>query len=135
MVDRHFAARISSACNELDKTLDSELLLRSAYLVTPKRFPIESLLEKPAALLSADAPLQMPRISKFDFASGCKALAFSLPTAAAFHLLRCTEGMLRHYYETVVPEEPDQYPALEGFDRTPPQEKARPTTKGATRPP
>jgi hypothetical protein len=102
VVDEQLAARISTACDEFDKTLDAELQLRNAYLVTPKRFPVESLLENAAALLSTDAPAQMPRICKFDFGSGCRAIAFSLPTAGAFHLLRCAEGMLRHYYETVV---------------------------------
>ena len=33
---------------------------------------------------------------------GCKAIAFELPTAAAFHQLRCVEGALKHYYQCVI---------------------------------
>lgn len=41
-------------------------------------------------------------MQQFDFASGCRCIALNLPTAAAFHLMRCVEGVLRAYYCQVV---------------------------------
>src|SRR5262245_9106923 len=43
-VDAALATRVSDACDALDKTLDAELQLRTAYQVTPKRFSVDDLL-------------------------------------------------------------------------------------------
>src|SRR2546427_9591729 len=42
--DQALAAEVRAAVNTVDATLDAELALRTAYIVTPKRFPSESLL-------------------------------------------------------------------------------------------
>jgi hypothetical protein len=101
-VDAALAKEIEAACDKLDTTLDSELQLRNAYIVTPKRFEIQILLENPINLLNDDAKTVLPHICKFDFASACNCIAFGLATSAAFHLMRCVEGMLRHYYCSIV---------------------------------
>jgi hypothetical protein len=101
-VEKTLSEEIKQACNKLDTTLDSELILRNAFIVTPKRFDIESLLEKPFNLLNEDAKDALPALCKFDFSSACNCIAFSLPTAAAFHLMRSVEGMLRHYYCSII---------------------------------
>lgn len=44
----------------------------------------------------------LPDLAKYDLEEGGKAIAFDLPTAAAFHLLRGTEGVLRDFYCRVV---------------------------------
>jgi hypothetical protein len=98
VVDSEFAKRISSACQKFDATLDAELQLRAAFIVTPKRFDLANLLETPEKLLGEEARARLSSIARFDFASACKAIAFALPTAAAFHLMRCVEAMFRDYY-------------------------------------
>ena len=45
----------------------------------------------------------LPQQTKADLDQAGKCLAFDLPTAAAFHLLRGTEAVLREYYDRVVP--------------------------------
>jgi hypothetical protein len=102
VVDGTLSKAVTQALNSIDTTLDAELQLRKAYVVTPKRFELRYLLETPSQLLSPQAPAQMPEIAKYDFSHACRCVAFSLPTAAVFHLMRCAEGMLRHYYCTVV---------------------------------
>jgi hypothetical protein len=98
VIDEAFATRVTNACNTLDGALDAELTLRTAFVVTPKRFDLRHLLEEPWLLLGADAPTQMPVLARFDFAQACRCIAFDLPTAAAFHVMRCLEGTLRACY-------------------------------------
>ena len=100
--DKVLAERIKNAINKADATLDAELELRDAYIVTPKRFNIESLLENPSQLLADKVFLELPTICQADFKDACRCIAFELPTSAAFHLMRSAEGVLRHYYGTVV---------------------------------
>jgi hypothetical protein len=102
LVDVALAERVKEACNKLDATLDAELQLRNAFIVTPKRFDLRHLLESPGELLGQEAQTRLPALAKFDFSSACRAIAFGLPTAAAFHLMRCVEGMLREYYCSIV---------------------------------
>lgn len=97
-VDDALSNEISKAVNKLDATLDAELQLRDAYLVTPKRFSLEYLLEEPQELFASGVFKDLPNLCKFDFGEACHCIAFSLPTAAAFHTMRGTEGVLRHYY-------------------------------------
>jgi hypothetical protein len=46
---------------------------------------------------------KLPEQTKADFDQAGKCIAFDLATAAAFHLLRGTEAVLRQYYDNVVP--------------------------------
>jgi hypothetical protein len=101
-VDAPLAQRIIAAMNKLDTTLDSELKQRSAFTVTPKRFQLSHLLAGSSKLLAVGTWDAMTALTRFDFSSGCRSIAFELPTAAAFHLMRCVEGMLRDYYCAIV---------------------------------
>ena len=53
-----------------------------------------------------------PDIAKIDLAEAGRALAFELPTAAAFQLLRATEQVLRDFYVDWVPSGARLSPAL-----------------------
>jgi hypothetical protein len=101
-VDLVLASEISKAFDKLDATLDAELKLKSAYLVTPKRFPLEYLLINPRQLFAANVFEQLPDLCQYDFSEAGRCIAFNLPTAAAFHLMRGTEGVLRFYYLRIV---------------------------------
>ncbi len=100
--DKALADEVHTAVNTLDATLDGELHLRTAYLVTPKRFDLENLLNAPQNLFGEDVYGSLPLIGKFDFWQACYCIAFDLPTAAAFHLMRGTEAVLRYYYNSLV---------------------------------
>jgi hypothetical protein len=102
VVDAALASRVNNAINKLDTTLDAELQLRRAFIVTPKRFDLEHLLGKWAQLVSTETDKRLPQIARFDFGSACLCIAYALPTAAAFHLMRCLEAMLREYYCALV---------------------------------
>lgn len=102
LVDAKLSNEVCEACEKVDITLDSELQLRSAFVVTPGRLNPQHLLEEPWELLGNNTLLRMPSIAWFDFSNACRAIAFGLATAAAFHLMRCVEAMLREYYCNIV---------------------------------
>lgn len=101
-VDASLAKEVQKAADKLDATLDAELSLRSAYIVTPKRFPLDNLLRYPKKLFASNVFHKLPNLSKFDFKSAGHCIAFGLATAAAFHIMRGTEGVLKDYYCSIV---------------------------------
>lgn len=79
-------------------TLDAEATGKRVYVVSDKRYPIEKLLNDPSALFAKDVFTSLPEIARIDFAEAAQCIAFLRPTAAAFHMLRGTESLLRELY-------------------------------------
>ena len=102
IVDAVLADKVEKAVNKLDATLDAELRQRYSYILTPKRFREEHLLDAPGKLFKVGVFEELPYISKYDFKEACKCIAFDFPTAAAFHLMRGTEAVLKQYYRCIV---------------------------------
>jgi len=90
---------LSNFMQSVDKTLDAEMQLRDAYILTGKRLGLEKLTDKVEDLFGENVFSGLPDICQKDFDEAGKCIAFERHTAAAFHLLRATEGMLRVYYE------------------------------------
>lgn len=99
-LSKEHAERAREALSAIDPTLDAELQLRDAYIITPKRYDIKKLLDRPQEVLGKQCYPKLTDRSKRDFALGCRCIAFSQPTAAAFHIIRATEEMLRELYRT-----------------------------------
>ena len=87
---------------KIDPTLDAELQLREAYILTEKQFPLPTLLDHIDRLFWKDVFAFLPLPIQDDFREAGKCIAFERPTAAAFHILRATEGALRIYYRALV---------------------------------
>lgn len=92
------ASKLKSTVTDLRKTLDAELRGFEAYVVTPKRIDVTKLLEDVGELFAPDIFWLLPEIAIHDFIEAGKCIAFERATAAAFHILRATESVLRHYY-------------------------------------
>ena len=92
------ADAINSELERLQQTLRAETGGNIAYVVTDKRIDIKKLLEKPEALFRPDVFNRLSSIAQYDFSEAGKCIAFERPTAAAFHLLRGTEEVLRMFY-------------------------------------
>lgn len=90
--------QIKATLEKLDPTLDSELALRYAYILTKKRYPLESLLTSPSELLSKISISTLAVTTKKDFSAACRSIAFSQPTSAAFHLMRALEAQVKVLY-------------------------------------
>lgn len=79
-------------------TLSAEGQGTIAYIISERRFPIERLIGGVDKLFAEGVFKKLPIISQEDFSESAKCLAFERGTAAAFHMLRGTESILKHYY-------------------------------------
>jgi hypothetical protein len=96
------AKELNEICHTLRPTLLAELQTHEAYIITPKRFDTDKLLNDIASLMSPNIFSSLPEITQYDLMEAGKCIAFERPTAAAFHLLRATEAVLRHFYCTLI---------------------------------
>ena len=83
-------------------TLEAELKGLQAYTVTPKRIDTTKLIEEIPGLLAPDVFSKLPDIARYDLNEAGVCIAFDRPTAAAFHLMRATESVLRAFYHALV---------------------------------
>ncbi len=98
----------------LRETVLAEASGKVAFIATDKRYTVEKLLEDIGSLFGEGVFESLPDIAKSDFAEGGKALAYELPTAAAFHILRGTEATLRDFYLRVVKRDRIREPRMWG---------------------
>jgi hypothetical protein len=96
------AAELNQEMLFVRKTLEAESRLSIAYIVTEKRLDVKKLVGNVAALMSQGVWAKLPDLARADLAEAGKCVAFELPTASAFHSLRATEGVLRHFYRGVI---------------------------------
>jgi hypothetical protein len=96
------ARQMTAAVKELRTTLEAELRATYAYSLTPKRIDVAKLIEAPASLFTPDVFERLPDIARFDLIEGARCIAFEVPTAAAFHMMRAIEAVLRAFYATTV---------------------------------
>jgi hypothetical protein len=82
--------------------LISESQQKLAFIVTPKRIEVDRLLDDPGSLMAPGIWDELEDLVRYDLSEAAKCIAFERPTAAAFHLMRATEGALRGMYCTVV---------------------------------
>lgn len=93
------ADRIKAQVEKVDATLCAELRLRKAYVLTKKRYPLESLIsDGHKELLAAGAWGTLTETSRRDFYFACVQVALSQPTASAFHLMRALEEQVKVLY-------------------------------------
>lgn len=72
------------------------------YVASDKRYTVQKLTEDISSLMAENVFGTLPEIAQIDFREAGKCIAYELPTSAAFHLMRGTEAVVRHYYFTKV---------------------------------
>lgn len=87
---------------KLDVTLGAEADGNIAFIVTDKRNDINKLLYNMSSLMAPKVFNSLSEQSQYDFKEAGRCIAFEVPTAAAFHLLRGTESVLRDYYKSII---------------------------------
>jgi hypothetical protein len=92
------AKKISDAMPAFEKVVYAESLTKQLYVLPSRRFNSEYLLDSPAKLFKPGVFDSLPDIVRFDIEHSCRCILFGEGTAAAFHVLRATEGLLRDYY-------------------------------------
>ena len=96
------ANRLVQIIADLEKTLFAESGGNLAFIVTDKRIDVNKLLWDMRSLMSPGTFDLLPSIAQYDFSEAGSCIAFGRSTAAAFHLLRGTEAVLRHFYCSIV---------------------------------
>jgi len=94
--------RLQGIVEAIRGTLFAESGGNFAFIVTDKRLDVAKLLGDVASLMGEEVFGKLPDIAQYDFIEGGKCIAFERPTGAAFHILRGTEDVLRHFYCSVV---------------------------------
>lgn len=92
---------LRTSAQEFETLLAAELSIADLYAVMPKRgFDTTALAERGAEIFPAELVKKVPETGK-DAAQAARCLAFELPDAAAFHLHRIAELVMRRYYDVV----------------------------------
>jgi len=89
---------LSDIMRNLESTLVAESVGNIAFIVTDKRIDVNKLLYDVPSLLAPDVFDSLFDVARYDFVEAGQCIAFERPTAAAFHLLRGTESVLRQLY-------------------------------------
>jgi hypothetical protein len=96
-------AAIKDIALRLNATLASELAVAQAYHVTRKgAFNLGLLVTDATAIFSDDVRTEMDSDERENIVHTGRCLAFEVPTAAAFHIFRAAESVMRRYYVAVV---------------------------------
>lgn len=92
------ASKISERMQALEQVVFAESATKKIYILPDRRFNTEYLLNNPSKLLKDGAFEKLDEIAQHDINGACKCLLFGQSTAAAFHILRATESVLKSYY-------------------------------------
>ena len=92
------AKELSGLMLDLENIIFAETEIKYYYVTTAKRYNSVYLMDQPAKLFGDGVFKRHPQLSQYDFIEGFKCITFEVPTAAAFHILRATEGVLKDCY-------------------------------------
>lgn len=101
-LDAEEASDLNRIITELRIVIEAETSGSFAFIVTEKRIDVQKLLSDVKSLMPVGVFEQQTDEIKYDLEQSGKCLAFELPTASAFHIIRATEGALRFYYCSIV---------------------------------
>lgn len=92
------AQELSGLMQTLENIVSAEAQIKYYYVTTYKRYNTDYLMDHPEKLFSDGVFKRLPKLSRYDFTEGFKCITFEIPTAAVFHILRATEGVLKDCY-------------------------------------
>jgi len=96
------ADRIVEGISTVRKTLFAEAKEKKAFVTAPKRWDVQKLLSDPGSLFGKEVFEALDDHAAYDFAEAARCIAFERSTAAAFHIMRGTEAVLRSFYCHIV---------------------------------
>jgi hypothetical protein len=86
----------------IQETILAEARGNVAFITRDKRYDVGRLLNDVGALMPPGVFENLSAKAQYDFGQAGKCVAYEVPTAAAFHLMRGTEAVLRDFYCTIV---------------------------------
>lgn len=93
------AKALSKIMTRLRYTFDAETMGIHAYITSEKRYEVDKLSNRISSLFGQGTFTKLPKLAQHDFQEAGKCIVFERPTAAAFHMLRATEGVLKLYFK------------------------------------
>lgn len=96
------AKKLREIIKVLRPTFTAEAQCQYIFTTSPKRIDLDKLLNNVPSLFALQVFESLSDISKTDFCEAGKCTAFERPTAAAFHLMRATEAVVRLYYKKYI---------------------------------
>jgi len=102
VLSKEDATKLQNSLGELQRTLKAEGIGHVAFVTTDKRIDVDKLISQVGALFPPKIFDSLPDVAKYDFIEAGKCIAFERSTAAAFHILRATEDVLRKLYCALV---------------------------------
>lgn len=96
--------QITEAAKEFETILAAECQVLDTYFISKKgTHSTKDLVENAHHQIPEPTRSLVPESTRNDFDQAGKCIAFDVPTAAAFHLLRGTEAIVREYYHLQLP--------------------------------
>jgi hypothetical protein len=96
------ADELQKHMTELRHTLQAELMGMEAYITQSKLHDISILINDISKLFAPKVFQKLPEIARYDLQEAGRCIAFERSTAAAFHILRGTESVLKSFYFAIV---------------------------------
>lgn len=96
------AEYLAELVNELRATVLAEAHEVTAFFPSEKRYNVRDLYDHPENIFGTKSFNLFPGQAQNDFSEACKCIMLERGTAAAFHLMRGCEGILKHLYFSVV---------------------------------
>ncbi|MFQ5588398.1 MAG: hypothetical protein ACE5F7_06115 [Nitrospiria bacterium] len=93
------ADELKGIIKEIRGTFSAEAKGIYTYIVTEKRLSTEKLLSHMEDLFAPKVFEQLTNVAQYDFKEAGRCIAFERATAAAFHLMRGIESILRQYFK------------------------------------
>jgi hypothetical protein len=102
-VDAYLSYRITNAAKQFQTILAAEMQTLDTYHASQKAlYSTQDLIERAEIVLPETIREAVPEETINEIRAAGKCLAFELPTACGFHIVRATEAVIREYYRAVV---------------------------------
>ncbi len=102
------ASKLHEAFRRFEILFEAEIVSRGldVYAVSPKGlYSTPLLIDSADSVILEDLRPFLPETAQYDLRQSGKCLAFEVPTASAFHVLRAAEAVIKLYYKSLTNEE------------------------------
>jgi hypothetical protein len=97
------AYEIRTSAREFETVFSAEIQTFATYFASQKGiYSTSDLIERTGKVFPESLRSRLPKECIADISQAGKCIAFEVPTAAAFHIIRATESVIRLYYAYVV---------------------------------
>lgn len=104
IISKNDAEDLGHKMKSLEDAIFAEVAICRIAVPVTRRYELKYLIDDPTGLFASGSFAMLPQVAQYDVRQGCRAIAFDLPTAAAFHLLRAVEECQRWLHRAHFPQ-------------------------------